>query len=229
MNSLKLNFYLRRIATIGAISLLTLALIASLSGIAIAFHYQSTAAAAHQSLTQIKNAIPSGGLILSLHNWAGNGIIAVSLIQIIVLFLGRQFRRSWLTAWISGILLTLSTIGLGWTAMILAWNQLGFWRLKVELSIIESVPVVGTAIRDFLTGGSGINTTTILHFYTIHSYVLSVAAIALSLIHLIALITQEQEAKGLLVQQLEKLIAPTDANVDTKTTSPKAETTSSKV
>lgn len=223
MNSLKLNFYLRRVATIGAIALLTLASIAALSGIAIAFYYQPTAAAANQSLAQIKSTIPNGWLILSLHNLAGNGIIAVSLIQIIVLFLGRQFRRSWFTAWVSGILLTLSTIGLGWTAMILAWNQLGFWRLKVELSIIESVPLVGTTIRNLLTGGNGINTTTIVHFYTIHSYVLSVAAIALSLIHLVALITQEQEAKGLLLQQLEKLIAPTDEKIDT------AESASSKV
>ena len=109
--------------------------------------------------------------------------------------------------------------------MILAWNQLGFWRLKVELSIIESVPVVGTTIRNLLTGGSGINTTTIVHFYTIHSYVLSVAAIALSLIHLAALITQEQEAKGLLLQQLEKLIAPMNA----KSIDPQAENTSSKI
>lgn len=224
MNSLKLNLYLRRIATIGAIALLTLASIAALSGIAIAFYYQPTAAAAHQSLAQIESIIPNGWLILSLHNWAGNSIIVVSLIQIVVLFLGRQFRRSWLTAWISGILLTLSTIGLGWTAMILAWNQLGFWRLKVELSIIESVPVVGTAIRNILTGGSGINTTTIVHFYTIHSYVLSIAAIALSLIHLAALITQEQETKGLLLQQLEKLIARTaDKKID------QAESASSKI
>ena len=216
MNSFKLNLYLRRIATIGAIALLTLASIAALSGIAIAFYYQPTAAAANQSLAQIKTTIPYGWIILGLHNWAGNSIIAVSLIQIIVLFLGRQFRRSWLTAWISGILLTLSTIGLGWTAMILAWNQLGFWRLKVELSIIESVPVFGTTIRDLLTGGSGINTTTIVHFYTIHSYVLSVAAVALSLIHLVALITQEQKAKDLLLQQLETLIAPiADEKIDT--------------
>ena len=224
MNSLKINFSLRRTATVLAIALLTLALIATLSGVAIAFYYQPTAAAANQSLAQIKSTIPNGWVILGLHNWAGNGIIAVSLIQIIVLFLGRQFRRSWLTAWISGILLTLSTIGLGWTAMILAWNQLGFWRLKVELGIIASIPLIGESLSNVLTGGGGINTTTIVHFYTIHSYILSVAAIGLSLIHLVALITQEQEAKGLLRQQLEKLIAPMSDR-----SSNRAETASGKV
>ena len=224
MNSLKTNFILRRIATILSIALLTLASIAALSGIAIAFYYQPTATAANQSLAHIVNSIPNGQLVLGLHNWAGNGIIVVALVQIIVLFLGRQFRRSWLTAWISGILLTLSTIGLGWTAMILAWNQLGFWRLKVELEIISSIPLIGETLRNTLTGGGGINTTTIVHFYTIHSYILSIVAMGLSLVHLAALITQEQEAKGLLRQQLENLIAPMNDR-----SSDRAKSTSSKV
>ena len=115
------------------------------------------------------------GLVYTLHNLAGNGIIAVSLVQLIVLFLGRQFKTSWLTAWIGGILLTLSTIALGWTAMILSWTELGFWRLKVELSIIGSVPLVGETLQNFLTGGGGINTSTVTRFYTLHGYVLSVA------------------------------------------------------
>lgn len=206
MNSLQINFRLRRIATILSIAILTLALIAAISGIAIAFYYEPTAREANQSLEQIKEIIPSGWLILSLHNWAGNGIIVVSLIQIIVLFLGRQFRRTWLTAWISGIFLTLATIGLGWTAMILTWSQLGFWRLKIELGTIASIPLIGTTLRDILTGGGGINTTTIVHFYTIHSYILSVIAVSLAIVHLVALVTQEQQQKSIFLQQLEKLV-----------------------
>ncbi|MGL5939790.1 MAG: cytochrome b N-terminal domain-containing protein [Waterburya sp.] len=206
MNSLQLNFRLRRIATILSIAILTLALIAAISGIAIAFYYEPTATDANQSLEQIKEIIPNGWLILSLHNWAGNGIIVVALIQIIVLFLGRQFRRTWLTAWISGIFLTLATIGLGWTAMILSWSQLGYWRLKIELGTIASIPLIGTILRDILTGGGGINTTTIVHFYTIHSYILSAIAVSLAIVHLVALVTQEQQQKSIFLEQLEGLV-----------------------
>jgi cytochrome b6 len=208
MNSLTINLKLQRLATILAIAILTLTLIAATSGIAIAYYYEPTAQEAHQSLEQIKEIIPNGWLLLSLHNWAGNGIIVVSLFQIIVMFFGRQFRRTWFTAWVSGILITLSTIGLGWTAMILAWDQLGYWRLKIELETIASIPLLGTTIRDILTGGGGINTTTIVHFYTIHSYILSVIAVALSIVHLVALVTQEQQQKSIFLQQLEKLITP---------------------
>ena len=205
--NLRYNFLWRRTTTILAIVILTLAIVAAISGIFIGFYYQPAAGDAYKSLSKIDNAIPYGWVIYSLHNLAGNGIIVVSLFQIIVMFLGRQFQRSWFTAWVSGILLTLSTIGLGWTAMLLAWNQLGYWRLKVELGIIESIPALGETVRNILTGGGGINTTTIVHFYDLHSYVLSVVAIALSVIHLVALIIREQRQKGLLLQQLEKSIA----------------------
>jgi cytochrome b6 len=216
MDSIQYQFWWRRIATILSIAIFTLALIAAISGIAIAFYYEPAAGDAYQSLVTIKETLPYGWLLLGLHNWAGNGIIAAALIQIIVMFLGRKFQPSWLTAWISGIFLTLSTIALGWSAMILGWNQLGYWRLKIELGTIASIPLIGETIRDVLTGGSGVNTTTVVHFYTIHSYVLPVVAITLSLIHLIALLVQEHEQKGLLVQQLEKLIALTSFSTTAK-------------
>ena len=216
MNSSKRSFLLRRTATILSIAIVTLAGIAATTGILIGFYYQPAAGDAYGSLGQVNTAIPYGWLVYSLHNLAGNGIIVLSLVQIVVMFLGRQFKSSWLTAWISGVLLTLTTIGLGWTAMILGWNQLGYWRLKVELGIIESIPFIGGDIRNFLTGGSGVNTTTIVHFYTIHSYVLSVAAIALSIVHLAALIIQNREQKEVLLQQWEKAIAPISSAKNTE-------------
>ena len=209
MNSFKRSFLLQRTATILSVAIVTLAIIAAISGILIGFYYQPAAGDAYKSLARVNATIPFGWLVYSLHDIAGNGIIVLSLVQIVVMFLGRQSRSSWLTAWISGILLTLTTIGLGWTAMILGWNQLGYWRLKVELGIIESIPSIGRSVRNLLTGGSGVNTTTIVHFYTIHSYVLSVAAIALSIVHLTALVLQNRQQRGVLLQRLEKSIATT--------------------
>ena len=152
MKTLKYNFLLRRSATILAIAILTLAIVAAVTGIFIGFYYQPVAGNAYKSLAYINDRVSFGWLIYGLHNISGNGIIVVSLIQLIVLFLGRQFKAGWLTAWIGGILLTLSTIALGWTAMILSWTELGFWRLKVELSIIGSIPLIGETIQNILVG-----------------------------------------------------------------------------
>lgn len=197
MNVSQFDFILRRLATLLSVAILTLSLVAALSGVLIAFYYEPAAGAAHDSLQAIATEVANGSLILGIHNLAGNGMIVVALVQIVVMFLSRQFRTSWLTAWISGILLTLSAIGLAWTAMILDWSQDGFWRLQIELGTIEAIPLIGPQLRDILTGGSGVSTTTVEHLYTLHSYVLSIGAIILAVIHFGGLLLQERKIRQL--------------------------------
>lgn len=179
---------LRRSATILAVVTLTLSLLAGLTGILLAFYYEPTAGGAYNSLQTIATQIPNGVVVRSVHDLAGNGVILVALLEIIVMFLGRRFSPSWLTAWVSGIMLVLLAIGLSWTAMILDWSQVGYWRFRIELDTIQSIPGIGSVLRDVLTGGEAVNTTTVQHLYTLHSYVLAAGAIFLAIVHLIALL-----------------------------------------
>lgn len=189
------NFALQRLATILAVTTLTLSLVAASTGFLLAFYYGPGANEAYDSIQQILHEVPNGWLVQSLHSVSGNGLIAVSLIQIVVMFLGRQFRLGWLTAWISGILLTLSAIALAWTATNLDWSQLGYWRLNLELGTVEAIPLIGPLLRQILTGGGAISTVTIKHLYALHSYVLSAGAITLSILHLVGLLIQEHQQK----------------------------------
>lgn len=197
MKNISYEFILRRLATILSVAIITLSLTAAITGIMLSFYYEPVAGGAYQALKWIDTELPNGLLIHSIHNIAGNGLIAIALIQIVVMFLGRQFSTSWLTAWISGIVLTLTGIGLGWTAMILDWDQVGFWRFRIELGTIEAIPAIGPTLRDILTGGGAVNTTTVEHLYTIHSYLLSIAAVTLAIIHLWSLLRQEKEMNTL--------------------------------
>ncbi len=203
---IRYRYILQRTATLLAVAELTLCGIAAFTGVLLAFYYQPTALGAYKSLAMIVNEVSNGSLIISLHNLAGHSLIVLALIQIIVMFLGRQFLLSWLTAWISGICLTLTAIGLSWTAIVLNWEQTSFWRFKIELSIVASIPLVGSFLRDILSGGNGISSLTLQHMYALHSYVLAVVAIILSITHLTALICQEQNEKpqdrGLRLTQL---------------------------
>ncbi|MCT7951441.1 cytochrome b N-terminal domain-containing protein [Ancylothrix sp. C2] len=182
------DFRLRRLATVLSVAILTLSLLAAITGILLGFYYQPTAGGAYYSLTKITNEVPFGWLIRSLHNMAGNLLIVFGLIQLVVMFLGEKFRRSWLAGWFSNIFLILAGIGAGWTAMLLDWNQEGFWRFRIELGIIESIPLVGKEISSILVGGSGVTTVTVAHLYALHSYVLSAVAVSLAVIHLVSLL-----------------------------------------
>ncbi|MDP5337127.1 MAG: cytochrome b N-terminal domain-containing protein [Nodularia sp. (in: cyanobacteria)] len=192
MQSTQFDRIMRRLATILAVAMLSLCLIYITTGILLSFYYEPTAGGAYQSLKTINTQVPYGWLFRRAHDLAGNAVIVVALVQIVVMFLGRQFSKSWLTAWISGIFLTLSVIGLDWTAMLLDWTQVGYWRFSIELGTIEAIPFIGGQLRDILTGGGAISTVTVAHLYTINSYILAVAAIILAVVHLSALIWQEQ-------------------------------------
>lgn len=187
------EFIVRRMATVLSVAIITLSAIAAITGILLSFYYEPVAGGAYQALKWIDSEVPNGLLIHSLHDSAGNLLIGVSLIQMVVMFLGRQFRTSWLTGWITNILLILNAIALGWTAMILDWSQIGYWRFRIELGTIEAIPVIGSTLRDVITGGGAINTTTVEHLYTIHSYIISVTAILLACVHLVGLLWQEKE------------------------------------
>jgi len=200
MKNVPYSFIIRRLATILAVVILSLSLIAAFTGILISFYYEPTAGGAYNSLKLIKSEINYGWLIQRIHQIAGNGLIVAALIEIVVMFLGEKFRPSWLTAWISGILLTLTAIALGWTAMLLDWTQIGYWRFTIELGTVEAIPFIGSQLRDILTGGGAINTVTVAHFYTLHSYILSIGALILAVIHLVGVLLQEKEEKQTLLE-----------------------------
>ncbi|PLZ73712.1 cytochrome b N-terminal domain-containing protein [Fischerella thermalis] len=195
MESTEFNRVLRRIATVLSVVIITLSLVAASTGILLSIYYEPAAGRAYQSLKLITEQVQYGWLFRKAHNIAGNGVIAIALVQIVVLFLGRQFRKSWLSAWISAIFFTLIAIGLSWTAMILSWDQEGFWRFSIELGTIEAIPLIGSQLREILTGGA-ISTLTIQRLYTIHSYILSIAAIIISGVHLFSVLWQEKQMKA---------------------------------
>jgi cytochrome b6 len=185
---------LRRLSTILAIALVTLTITAAATGVLIAYYYQPEAGVAYDSLKFINQSVNYGWLVRRIHDLAGNGLIVLGLLQIIVMFFGERLRRSWLSAWVTGILLVFGAIGLSWTAIILDWSQIGYWRMKIELGQIASIPAIGPTLADILSGGS-IGTLTVSHMYTIHSYLLSLVALGLSIAHLVSLLYQEKEIK----------------------------------
>lgn len=211
-------FVLRRTSTVVAVSILTLTLVSALTGLLIAINYQPIAGGAYQSLEHITQQVEFGWLVQGLHKYAGNFVIALGLVQLVLMFLGRQFRSSWLIAWISGIFLILASIGLDWTAMALSWTQEGFWRLKIELGTIEAIPFIGSTLREIVTGGGGINTSTLLRLYTLHSYILSLGAMGLAIAHLVGILfqdrqeqqTKEEQRKRLVEDSLNRLIKEKD-------------------
>lgn len=189
------NDILRRTTTFVAVSIVTLVGLSALSGALLAVYYQPAAGAAYDSIARINTEVAFGTLVRGIHSYAGNFVIALGLIQMVLMFVSRQFRKSWLVTWYGGLFVLLAGMALSWTAMVLGWTQEGFWRLSVEFGIIDSIPVVGSTVRDLLSGGGGISTDTIQRMYALHSYVLSAGATVLAGVHLWGALRQDREVR----------------------------------
>jgi cytochrome b6 len=202
------TIWLQRVATALAVAILSIVLTATVSGLLIAFYYEPSAVNAYTTLKRVNTQVNFGWLMLTVHHLAGNGFLILALLQIIVMFFGEQFRPGWIVAWVSGILLTLNAVGLGWTSMILDWSQTGFWRFKIELGTIEAIPLVGSTLRNILVGGDAISSQTVIHLYTLHSYVLSIVAIGLSIFHLVGLSVQQREIDTAMLEGIDRASSP---------------------
>jgi hypothetical protein len=54
-------------------------------------------------------------------------------------------------------------------------DQNAYWGTKVRLGIMDTVPLVGTAIADFIRGGATFNSSTLPRFFTLHGSVFATA------------------------------------------------------
>jgi quinol-cytochrome oxidoreductase complex cytochrome b subunit len=70
--------------------------------------------------------------------------------------------------WITGVVLLLSTLGMGFTGYLLPWNQRAYWATTVGTSIAGTVPFIGSFITQALRGGTDLSGVTLVRFFSLH-------------------------------------------------------------
>ena len=68
-------------------------------------------------------------------------------------------------------------------AILLPWDQVGYWACKIVTGVPEAIPVVGSLLVELLRGSVSVGQATLTRFYSAHTFVLPVAAAVLMLTH----------------------------------------------
>ena len=110
-------------------------------------------------------------------------IAAVVLHQMRVYFTG-AYRRPRELNWIIGMSLLLVTLGLGFTGYSLVFEQLSYWGATVGGNIMDTVPIVGPALKQMLLAGEAYNEQTLPRFYILHAAIMPATLILLIGIHI---------------------------------------------
>jgi quinol-cytochrome oxidoreductase complex cytochrome b subunit len=86
--------------------------------------------------------------------------------------------------WLTGVVLLLATLGMGFTGYLLPWNQRAYWATTVGTEIPGTVPLLGGFIERILRGGTELSAVTLARFFALHIWLLPAIMITIILIHL---------------------------------------------
>ena len=110
-------------------------------------------------------------------------VLVVFIHMLRVFFYGAyKFPRE--ITWLTGVLLLLSVLGMGFTGYLLPWNQKAYWATTVGTEIGGTVPFIGDFILRALRGGPDLSAITLARFFSVHIWMLPSIITLLITIHL---------------------------------------------
>jgi ubiquinol-cytochrome c reductase cytochrome b subunit len=155
-----------------------------ITGVALSLLYEPSSNNAYQSLEFITNQAKFGNVLRGIHYYGASAMI---------ILIGLHMMRTYITAsykfpremnWISGVLLLLFTIFMGFTGQLLRWDSNGVWSSVVAAQQLGRVPFVGKYLARLLLGGNTIGGQSLSRFYSYHVFIAPAAIFILIGFHL---------------------------------------------
>ena len=161
-----------------------------ITGIMLLLYYRPTEEQAFESVQFIMTKVSFGWLVRSIHAWSSNLLIGALFIHLFSTFLLKAYRPPRELTWMTGMLLFMTCLGLGFTGYLLPWNELAYSATKVGTEMLAAIPLVGQTLKEFLRGGTNVTGITLTRFFAFHIWVLPLVLGAIAGLHL--LLVQKQ-------------------------------------
>jgi len=169
--------------TLGSATLF-LVVLQGVTGVFLTVYYVPHPDQAYDSINYIMNDVPFGWLIRGLHHWGATLMVITVVLHMLRTFFYAAYKYPREITWITGVLLLLITLGMGFTGYLLPWNQRAYWATTVGTSIAGTVPWVGPIIEQALRGGTDLSTLTLTRFFSAHIWMLPAALLGLVGVHM---------------------------------------------
>ncbi len=158
--------------------LLFIFLLQVVTGVSLALYYTPTVETAHTSLAYITKQVAGGAFLRSLHSYGSSAMIIVLGLHFLQTFIYGSFKGKRELLWISGAVLSMLVLGMGFTGYLLPWDQKAYFATAVGTNIAGQMPLAGNLITRFLRGGETLGTLTLSRFYVAHVFLIPGAIIA---------------------------------------------------
>jgi quinol-cytochrome oxidoreductase complex cytochrome b subunit len=169
--------------TLGSATLFV-SMLQAATGIFLSIYYIPTPEEAYSSIEYIMNDVAFGWLVRGLHHWGATLMVVLVFLHMLRVFFYGAYKYPREVTWITGVILLLITMGLGFTGYLLPWNQRSYWATAVGSSIVATVPLVGDFFLRVMRGGEDLTVLTLSRFYGVHIWFLPASLFGLIGVHL---------------------------------------------
>ncbi len=173
--------------TLGSASLF-LFIMQGVTGVFLSVYYVPDPSKAYDSIQYIMTGVTFGWLIRGIHHWGASLMVIFVFIHMLRTFFMGAYKFPRELTWLTGVILLLATLGMGFTGYLLPWNQRAYWATTVGTAIAGTVPVIGDFILRVLRGGNDLSAVTLARFFSVHIWFLPVVILGLISVHMYLII-----------------------------------------
>ena len=163
-------------------------LIQIITGIVLAMHYTPSVEGAFASIEHIMRDVNYGWLIRYIHM---NGASFFFIVVYIHIFRGLyygSYKSPREVLWWLGLTILLLMMATAFMGYVLPSGQMSFWGATVITNLFSAVPIVGTAVVEWLWGGFAVDNALLNRFFALH-YLFPFLIVGVVILHIVALHT----------------------------------------
>lgn len=155
-----------------------------LTGAALLTRYIPATESAYQSVRVITEEGWSGRMIRGMHWWGATAMIVFMLLHLARVFLTGAYKFPREVNWLTGVLLLVLVLAMGFTGQLLRWDQDGLWGVVVASQYAERVPLIGHHLGRLILGGDTVGGATLSRFFSLHVLIMPLLILAIVGVHL---------------------------------------------